>query len=163
MKQTLLLILITMLVACAQQNNNSQQQQAQIDSLQNKLKKSYRPGFGEFMSGIQVHHEKLWFAGVAQNWELADFELGEIKEALDGIREYNYDRPESKSLPMIAPAIDSMAYAIQKKDPRSFKSGFILLTNTCNNCHQATKHGFNVIKIPETPPFSNQVFKAQEP
>ena len=37
------------------------------------------------MSGIQVHHEKLWFAGTAKNWRLADFEIHEIMEAVDDI------------------------------------------------------------------------------
>ncbi len=111
------------------------------------------------MSGIQVHHEKLWFAGDAQNWPLADFEINEIKETIDDINTYNTDRPEIKSLPMIAPAIDSVANAIKQKDPAMFKRSFVLLTSTCNNCHHATNHAFNVIKIPDTPPFSNQVFK----
>ena len=113
------------------------------------------------LSGIQVHHEKLWFAGKAENWKLADFEMGEIKEALDGIKQYNSDSEEAKSIPMIEPALDRMTNAIQQKNPQLFNSGFILLTNTCNNCHHATNHEFNVIKIPETPPFSSQVFKAQ--
>jgi len=160
MKWTILFVLFVIVISCGQQNN-TQHLQTQIDSLQNKLDKTYKPGFGEFMSSIQVHHEKLWFAGQAQNWKLADFEMGEIKEALDGIREYNTDRPEAASLPMIYPAIDSLNSAIQQKNPLLFKSSFVLLTNTCNNCHHATKHEFNVIKIPDTPPFSNQVFKMQ--
>ncbi|MBS1636979.1 MAG: hypothetical protein JST26_13765 [Bacteroidetes bacterium] len=44
-----------------------------------------------------------------------------------------------------------------------FKNHFETLTNTCNNCHRATSHGFNVIKIPNSPPFSNQEFKVSEP
>jgi len=160
MKWTILFVLFVIVISCGQQNN-TQHLQTQIDSLQNKLDKTYKPGFGEFMSSIQVYHEKLWFAGQAQNWKLADFEMGEIKEALDGIREYNTDRPEAASLPMIYPAIDSLNSAIQQKNPLLFKSSFVLLTNTCNNCHHATKHEFNVIKIPDTPPFSNQVFKMQ--
>ncbi|MDR3680159.1 MAG: hypothetical protein P4L41_09350 [Flavipsychrobacter sp.] len=160
MKWTILFVLLVIVISCGQQNN-TQHLQTQIDSLQNKLTKTYKPGFGEFMSSIQVHHEKLWFAGQAQNWKLADFEMGEIKEALDDIKEYNTDRPEAVSLPMIDPAIDSLNSAIAQKNPQLFKSSFVLLTNTCNNCHHATKHEFNVIKIPDTPPFSNQVFKMQ--
>ena len=49
---------------------------------------AYTPGLGEFMSGIQVHHEKLWFAGKAGNWQLADFETGEIRETIDDIQKY---------------------------------------------------------------------------
>jgi hypothetical protein len=44
---------------------------------------AYLPGFGEFMSATQMRHAKLWFAGDAQNWDLAAFELDEIKEGLE--------------------------------------------------------------------------------
>ena len=135
--------------------------QAQVDSLQRKIDNSYRPGLGEFMSGIQVHHAKLWFAGKAGNWGLADFETKEIGETIDDINLYCTDRPEVASLPMINQPLDSINAAIRNKSIAQFKSGFLLLTNTCNNCHRATKHEFNVIQIPLTPPFTNQVFEPQ--
>ena len=146
--------------ACNQGAENGQKLQTQIDSLQASLKNTYRPGFGEFMSDIQVHHEKLWFAGQNQNWKLADFEINEIKESLDDINKYCTDRPERKSLGMIDEPLQNIETAIQQKKVALFKSDFIILTSTCNSCHQATSHGFNVIKIPTTPPFSNQDFSA---
>jgi hypothetical protein len=84
--------------------------------------------------------------------------VGEIKEALDDIETYCKDRPEVGSLPMIRPAVDSIGAAVGAGNGPAFKSAFVLLTNTCNNCHRVTKHEFNVIKIPDTPPFTNQVF-----
>jgi hypothetical protein len=111
------------------------------------------------MSSIQVHHEKLWFAGTAQNWHLADFEIHEIMEAVDDIKQYASERPETKDIDMLQPAIDSIGKSIQQKDVQSFKKNFQVLTTTCNNCHAAVHYNFNQIKIPETPPFSNQVFK----
>ena len=163
MRSVFLFLLSCCIIGCARQSNEVHQLNTRIDSLGKELTHTYKPGLGEFMSGIQVHHAKLWFAGQAQNWPLAYFEIGEIKETLDDIREYNADRPEVRSLIMIVPAIDSITHAIQQKDPQLFKSSFVLLTNTCNNCHFATHHEFNVIKIPDTPPFSNQEFKAQHP
>ncbi|MEO6833090.1 MAG: hypothetical protein ABI378_11270, partial [Chitinophagaceae bacterium] len=80
MKLTFLILLSFGLFACNQQNNQTQGLQNQIDSLNKKLADTYKPGFGEFMSGIQVHHNKLWFAGKNQNWALADFEIHEILE-----------------------------------------------------------------------------------
>jgi len=167
MKHAILILLAIILFACnhqqpdEKQNSHSQidSLQSQIDSLQSQLKNSYAPGFGEFMSGIQVHHEKLWFAGINQNWKLADFEIHEIEESLDDIKKYCTDRPESKSTDMINAPLDSVSKAIVSKNETEFKSGYLLLTNTCNSCHQATNHEFNVITIPTTPPFSNQVFK----
>ena len=61
---------------------------------------------------------------------------------------------------MLSPALDSVNNAIEQKDTAKFVSGFVLLTNTCNTCHVAVNYEFNMVKIPETPPFSNQVFKA---
>ena len=153
------IFLSTLIIACDDQQQTVRQLQSRIDSLQQQIDKSYKPGFGEFMGSIQVHHEKLWFAGISQNWKLADFEIGEIKESLEDIQTYCTDRPERKSLTMIDRPLDSISYAIQQKDEALFKKSFITLTNTCNNCHRTTEHEFNVIKIPDTPPFSNQEFK----
>jgi len=153
------IFLSTLIIACDDQQQTVRQLQSRIDSLQQQIDKSYKPGFGEFMGSIQVHHEKLWFAGINQNWKLADFEIGEIKESLEDIQTYCTDRPERKSLTMIDRPLDSISYAIQQKDEALFKKSFITLTNTCNNCHRTTEHEFNVIKIPDTPPFYNQEFK----
>jgi len=151
------LLFLIILIGCQQANNKAMQ--TQIDSLQLQLKKTYKPGFGEFMSSIQIHHEKLWFAGINENWKLADFEINEIKETLDDIQDYCTDRPETKSIAMINLPIDSISHTIQQKNTMQFKNAFIFLTNTCNTCHQATAHEFNKIKIPETVSFSNQEFK----
>lgn len=159
MKNIFLFIFVLALCSCKNSTNSTQALQNRIDSLQNKLAQTYKPGLGEFMESIQIHHAKLWFAGENQNWQLANFEIGEIKEALEGIPVYCADRPEVQKLSMINPAIDSINNAINTKNQRLFKSGFVLLTTTCNNCHHVTNHGFNVIKIPDNPPFSNQDFK----
>ncbi|HLD53234.1 MAG TPA: hypothetical protein VJA82_08020 [Sediminibacterium sp.] len=159
MKYLMVLTTLFFLAACSQQGNNTQQLQAQIDSLQHKLDNTYKPGFGEFMSSIQVHHNKLWFAGTNNNWKLADFEINEIQEALNDIQQFNTDRPEARAIGMINPAIDSVNNAIKQQNKSLFKSSYTLLTNTCNNCHKATEHEFNVVTIPSHPPTSNQSFK----
>lgn len=92
----LIVILVVALTACT--NSNTAILQAKIDSLNQQVAQAYKPGLGEFMSGIQVHHAKLYFAGKNQNWKLADFEMGEIKEAVDDIKKYCTYRPEVKSL-----------------------------------------------------------------
>jgi hypothetical protein len=146
-----------LLTACATQANN-QQLLAKIDSLQKQLDSAYKPGLGEFMGGIQMHHAKLYFAGQSGNWKLAGFEMHEIMEALDDIRHYAADRPEAKDIVMLTPALDSLNKAINAQSAPMFNSSFILLTNTCNQCHQAVHYGFNKIKIPSAPPVTNQQF-----
>lgn len=159
MKQTFLFILSFGLFACNQQTDNTQILQTRIDSLESKLDDTYKPGFGEFMSSIQVHHNKLWFAGQNQNWKLADFEINEIKESLDGIKKYCTDRPETNSIGMIEQPLQNVTNAIQQRNITEFKNSYTIFTSTCNSCHQATQHEFNIITIPTIPPFSNQSFK----
>ena len=159
MKIFAFIVTILIIISCNQQNDDAQKMQATIDSLQKQLNETYKPGFGEFMSGIQTHHAKLWFAGQNQNWPLADFEVHEIQEALEDVQKFCSDRPEVKAIGMINPAIDSINNAIQQKNPQLFKTSFVLLTNTCNNCHKATAHGFNIVTIPTNLPVANQDFK----
>ena len=106
-----------------------------------------------------MHHAKLWFAGQNTNWKLADFEVHEIEEALEDIQKFNNDRMEAKSISMINPAMDNVSNASEQKNIHSFTSSFNLLTNTCNNCHKATEHEFNVVIIPSSLPVVNQSFK----
>jgi hypothetical protein len=160
MKYVAVITSLILLCGCNEPVSNTQQVQAQIDSLQNKLNNTYKPGLGEFMMGLQTHHAKLWFAGTNNNWKLADFEIGEIKETIDDIQKFDADRPEVKSIGMIDPAIEGISSAIKKQDPELFRSSYTVLTNTCNNCHLATNHTFNVIKMPDNSTFSNQDFRS---
>jgi hypothetical protein len=156
----LFLLLSLLAFSCNSNQKQITALEARIDSLQQQVKDNYHPGLGEMMSGIQVHHNKLWFAGKNSNWELADFEIHEIVETIDAIEKFQQDRKEIKAIGMIRPALDSLTDAISKKDPVSFQRTYSVLTATCNTCHQAVQFGFNVVKVPETPPFSNQDFKA---
>jgi hypothetical protein len=159
MKQILLIILTFQLLACNQQADNTKVLQNRVDSLEQKIAGTYKPGFGEFMSGIQAHHSKLWFAGQNKNWKLAGFEVHEIMEAVEDIQKFQTERKESQMIGMINPPLDSINNAIQQKNSALFKTSYTLLTNTCNNCHRASAFEFNVVKIPDRQPFSNQDFK----
>lgn len=160
MRPFLLLTLALALIACNQQAKHTKLLQGRVDSMESKLAHTYKPGFGEFMSEIQAHHAKLWFAGINENWKLADFEVHEIMESIEDIQQFETERKESRMIEMINPALDSVYKAIEQKNPALFKRRFILLTNTCNDCHRATDFEFNVVKVPDTQPFSNQDFKA---
>ncbi len=159
MKQIVFFFLTIGMFGCTQQTGQTKALQNRVDSLESKLADTYKPGFGDLMSRIQVHHNKLWFAGQNQNWQLADFEVHEITEAINDIRKYQAQRKESQMIGMILPALDSVNTAIQQKNSALFKNSYIFLTNTCNNCHRAADFEFNVVKIPDSPPFSNQDFK----
>lgn len=136
------------------------------NSLENRIseleKNAFIPGFGEFMNTIQLHHSKIWFAANAGNWDLARYELDEMKETFSDLSHYVTDRPEVQNIPMIQPALDSIENSVTSKSQKQFKSAYMLLTNTCNNCHRATKHDFNIITIPSQPPVTDQQFKLKE-
>src|SRR4030095_13777616 len=108
-----LLAIIIVASSCKQQTESTRAFQTRIDSLEKKLAATYKPGFGEFMSSIQVHHAKLWFAGKDQNWQLADFEIHEIAETLDAIQQYQTEREESKKVGMLKPSLDAVKDAIE--------------------------------------------------
>ena len=42
----------------------------------------YLPRLGDIMNLVQVRHAKLWFAGQAKNWDLAGYELAQLKQSL---------------------------------------------------------------------------------
>jgi len=147
------------LTSCHEHSNQEQMIQAEIDSLQMQLAATYKPGFGEFMSGIQLHHAKLWFAGISNNWPLADFEIHEIEETLEDLQKFCGERPEVKSIATIIPALDSTKYSVQQKNLTLFKNSFLSLTAACNNCHKVTNHSFNVVTVPTGLPVVNQDFK----
>src|SRR5438552_3092747 len=128
MKHCSFILMLIIVSACNNGNHNLELQHT-IDSLQKQIDNAYKPGLGEFMSSIQVHHAKLWFAGRNANWKLAYFEIHEIMEAVDDIRQYDIECSESKEIKMIIPPIDSVLEAIKIKNEASFKSSFVLLTN----------------------------------
>ena len=132
------------------------------DSL-HKMMEPYALGLGEIMGGIQTHHAKLWYAGINDNWKLAQYEIDELKERFEQARTVETDRPEVKMIPMMYPSIDSINAAIGNKNLAQFKSGFQLLTTSCNSCHSVNNFEFNIITIPTAPPVGNQDFKVQAP
>jgi len=159
MKIAFFTLIALLFMACGPGSTDTLQLQKKVDSLQQVLNRSYKPGLGEFMLLIQQHHARLWFAGTYKNWPLADFEVHEIGETLDDIKQYCTDRPEVKSIGMIDPAISSISKAIKQQDVEQFKTAFKTLTANCNTCHKDNQHGFNVILIPAGLPVDNQNFK----
>ena len=155
-------VILFLLPGCATPSGPNIVLQNRVDSLETQLAQTYKPGFGEFMSAIQSHHTKLWFAGLHSNWELADFEIHELIEIFDDIQNYETDRMESRSIPIIYAPLDSINFAIQQKKQKLFQRDFNLLTNTCNACHREVNFGFNVVTIPQFNPFANQDFSPND-
>ena len=124
----------------------------------------YTPGLGEMMSLQQMRHVKLWFAGQAENWELAAYELDELGEGFDDIVKFHPTHKDSPVAPkdaiprMVTEPMNSLRSAVDKKDAAAFAQAYDGLTAACNRCHQATNFGFNAVQRPATNPFPNQLF-----
>lgn len=151
--------LIGMLFNSCNQQQTADKANDNLAAQLQELKEKYRPGLGEYMIGIQLHHSKLWYAGINKNWKLADYETGEIKESFESIKEVETDRPEVKTIGIIEPALSKLSEAIAHKDEQEFKDSYALLTASCNNCHITNHFEFNVIITPTAQPVNNQDFK----
>lgn len=166
MKFFLLVIPVLFLFGCTEEHTQLKMLQLEInylnvknDSLEKEIQ-SIKPGLGDLMLNIQVHHNKLWFAGRAENWPLAQFEHDEIIEIITQAEAIEKERSEVKLFRvMIFPELDSLQVYIRQKNEPRFDSAFKNLTNACNNCHTDTKFNFNKIIIPDRPPYSNQEFE----
>ena len=130
----------------------------QIDSLKSELAEVYKPGCGELMGSNQIHHSKLRFGGINENWKLAEFEIHEINELLDDLKKYQSSRKETEILDMIRPNIENIKSSIESQDLVLFKQEYVRLTKTCNDCHHDTNYGFIEVKIPDKYPLGNQKF-----
>src|SRR5882762_577321 len=81
-----ILLFAAILIGCNRHSEGTQGLQPQIDSLRLRLNNLYKPGMGEIMSNIQLHHAKLWFAGENKNWPLAEYNESLIESAFKRIQ-----------------------------------------------------------------------------
>jgi hypothetical protein len=139
---------------------------AEIDALKKEIaelkKSAYHPELGEQMLGIQIRHARLWFAGEAQNWNLAAFELQELKEAFDAVVEQNPEHAifQPQRLADILPAmtkgpITALRDSIDHSSKPEFEKAFDSLSAGCTGCHHVAGNDFLVIQRPKTPILDN--------
>lgn len=112
---------------------------------------------GDIMTATQLRHIKLWFAGKRQNWELAVYEVEQIKGSLGDAAQLYLDIPVEHVANTMGP-IQLIHDAIEAKDSTKFGKAFNDLNAACNACHQAIGRGFIVIQVPTASPFSDQSF-----
>jgi hypothetical protein len=118
-----------------------------------------QPGLGEIMALQQMRHIKLWFAGHAANWPLADYEIGELNEGFDDVtRLLGGDIVEEH----VGAPLAALQKTIDAKDSAAFTTAFDNLSAGCNACHHALDHAFIVIGRPTLLPYSNQNFAPQK-
>jgi len=139
---------------------------AQIEALKREIaalkKEAYHPELGEQMLTLQIRHARLWFAGEAQNWLLAAFELQEIKEAFDAVVEQNPEHAifQPQRLADILPAmtkapVTALRDAIDHGSKAEFEKAYDGLSAACSGCHKVAGNDFLVIQRPTAPLLDN--------
>jgi len=115
------------------------------------------------LSGImvqqQMRHTKLWFAGDAGNWPLADYELDQLKDGFDDVANLLGGELAQQH---VGGAISGLEKAIDAKNREAFVSAFDRLSAGCNECHRTLDHAFVVIQRPTLLPYSDQNFSPRQ-
>jgi hypothetical protein len=117
------------------------------------------PGLGEIMTLQQLRHIKLWFAGRAGNWPLADYEIGELNEGFEDVSKLLGGDTVDKA---VGAPMQALQKIIDDKNSAAFPAAFDKLTAGCNSCHHILDHGFIAIQRPTSLPYSNQNFAPQK-
>ncbi|MGE5158909.1 MAG: hypothetical protein ACM3OF_12270 [Gemmatimonas sp.] len=117
----------------------------------------YVPQLGDIMNAAQTRHIKLYFAGKAQNWDLADYELQKLRTNLAEAAVLYEGIPVNNVTMMVEP-LKAVEDAIKAKDARRFASTVGELTDGCNTCHRSMNRNFITIRQPTEQPFSDQSF-----
>lgn len=125
-------------------------------------KEPYEPGLGEFMTATQLRHAKLWFAGKYRNWELAAYEVDELKEGLQDAAKFHATVdgiPVAEMIKTILdPRLERLEKTVDAKNSAQFAAAFDALTDGCNSCHTKAGKPFIRIQRPSEAPVSNQNF-----
>jgi ornithine carbamoyltransferase len=117
----------------------------------------YVPRLGDIMNAVQTRHIKLSLAGKAQNWELAAYELRQLKAGLLEAAVMYPGIPVTNVTTMTAP-VQAIADAIAARDSQRFAKAGRELIAGCNSCHQTMERGFIAIQAPTAAPFGDQSF-----
>jgi hypothetical protein len=116
------------------------------------------PSLSDIMVLQQMRHIKLWFAGRAGNWPLADYEIDALKDGFDDVTKMLGGDIVDKH---VGAAVAAIEKSIDAKDRTAFTAAFDKLSAGCNACHHTLDHAFIAIQRPTTLPYSNQSFAPQ--
>jgi hypothetical protein len=129
-----------------------------------KPAEAYAPGLGDFMTAyVQPHHIKVWLAGSARNWPLAEYEAKELRETFEDIATWQAvwnNFPIAKLVEAnLLPPLSDLDQAIRDRSVANFGKAYERVTAACDSCHQATGNGFVVIRTPSGADFPDQDFR----
>ena len=124
------------------------------------IAKELAPGLGEFMTTIQLHTGKLWFSAKAANWDLAEYELDELKETMEAAKSLNVEKNGVKISNVLDSVLQTqvakLSESIKRKSSSEFEKSYDETLSACNGCHTESGHKFIRIVRPTLPPVTNQ-------
>ena len=135
---------------------------AQTDLRNPSTGNEYAPRLSDIMTTAQSQHLKLWLAGMAQNWDLATYEIAQLKTSLAQAAMLYSGLPVTNVTTLMTP-LQSITDALAGKDARRFGKAFGELTDGCNACHRSIGRSFVLIRVPtDQKIFSNQLFGSKD-
>lgn len=133
-----------------------------LKSMQTELAaaKELAPGLAEYMTTIQLHAAKLWFAAKASHWELAAYELHELEETMETVIKLNAEKNGVKISnimdAVLKTQISQLEESIKRKSQTEFQRSYDETLSACNGCHRESGHRYIQIIRPTAPPVTNQ-------
>jgi len=112
---------------------------------------------------VQSRHTKLGLAGRERNWNYAQYEVSELRNAFGRVGRTvpvyrNADLPALINA-MTTQPLDAVERAIRAGDGAKFDAAYVALTDTCNACHRSQEHAMVVITVPQSNPYQDQDFR----
>ena len=110
---------------------------------------------GQQMLELQLRHARLWLAIENKQWDFAQFQVAELREALDGVVEENPADPSLQPerladvLPkFMKPAVDGMMQSFDSQDQKKIETAYDALSAGCTGCHMTAGFSFLVVQRP---------------
>ncbi|MDQ2961437.1 MAG: hypothetical protein M3R48_10380 [Candidatus Dormibacteraeota bacterium] len=110
-----------------------------------------QPGFARLMPEIGARMWKAYHAGRSQNWELAAWQLREMRKLflLGTVTRPKY---EANVRAYIDEDLGPLLAACEAADTAAFEAAFKEAVDAANDYHRRWNKGFLVWKVPQTPP-----------
>jgi len=143
------LVIIGCKLACRQAGNKNEKLtwlSSDNDSAFVQIEKHFR-GFDMTMKEVGYRYNELYFAGIDENWDYAQYHLEKIKFAIDNGLERRPKRALSAK-EFLEYSIPIFMKTIQNKNKESFIKEFDVFRQSCNACHIQEKFEFVKVVIP---------------
>lgn len=124
-----------------------------------------QPGTAPRMREFTESFNLMWFAGQAQNWEFAGFEVYRVGEEVKGILVTRPGRAAALN-EWANPNLKALEAAVKAKDKAAFTAAYDNAIAGCNACHAKSQGGgfeIKAIKVvrPTAPLFPNLDYTGQ--